>query len=64
MVQLTDNLGKDYGVFNTKQEVYAEIKRQIELLNFKSYYYHHIILENGKIWIDYGSHSHSFYLTV
>ena len=63
-VVLTDNFGKDYGVFNTEQEAYAEIKRQIELLNFKSYYYRLNFLEDGSKWIDYGSHSHFFYLTV
>lgn len=64
MVKLTDNLGKEYGVFKTQEEAYGEIRRQLELLNFKSYYYRQSILEDGRIWVDYGSHSHFFYLTV
>lgn len=51
-----------YGTFETENEAYAEIKRQIELLNFKSYYYRLNYLEDGSKWIDYGSHSHFFHI--
>ena len=64
MVVLEDNLGNYYGTFKTQEEAYAEIKKQIELRNFQSHYYRQSILGDGRIWLDYGSYTHFFYLTV
>lgn len=60
---LTDNDKKYYGHFNSLDNTYAEIKKQIKQLNFKPYYYRQNMLEDGVIWLDYGSHTHFFYIT-
>lgn len=60
---VSDNDKKYYGHFKSLDNAYAEIKKQIELRNFQSYYYRQSMLEDGEIWLDYGSHTHFFYIT-
>lgn len=47
---------------NTIEEAYKVIRDYIESINFKSYYWRHNFLDDGSTWVDYGSHSHFFYV--
>jgi uncharacterized protein with von Willebrand factor type A (vWA) domain len=44
------------------EEAFSVIKEYLESINFKSYYYRKNFLEDGTIWLDYGSHSHFFFI--
>jgi hypothetical protein len=62
MYIITDNEDVEYGTFKTEDEAYKAITEAIKKRNFKSYYYRQVILEDGRVWIDYGSHHHFFYI--
>lgn len=62
MYMLTDNKGKNYGLFENLTTAYDEIKRQVKLLNFDSGYIRENLLDDRTIWVDYGSHTHFFYI--
>ena len=62
MFMLTDNNDVNYGLFESQDAAYDEIKKRIKLLNFEVYYYRQNMLDDRTVWIDYGSHTHFFYL--
>jgi hypothetical protein len=64
MFVLTDSDNINYGLFETEQEAFAEISKQLQIRDFQSYYMRQSFLEEGTIWIDYGSHTHFFYIKV
>jgi hypothetical protein len=49
------------GNYATKEEAHQAISADIKQTGFKSYYLRTTTREDGKIWLDYGSHSR-FYL--
>jgi len=59
---LIDSNDNEYGIFETVDKAFNRIKEYLESINFKIYYYRQTILENNSIWIDYGSHTHFFYI--
>ena len=62
MIKLTDSNKKDYGLFQTIDEVWRAIDNHLKDTNFKRYYTRVTTLEDGTLWIDYGSHTHFFYI--
>ena len=64
MFVLTDSDDVNYGLFETEADAYIEIQRQLDIKNFKSFYMRQTFLEEGTVWIDYGSHTHFFYIKV
>ena len=64
MFILTDSDDVNYGLFETEADAYIEIQRQLDIKNFKSFYMRQTFLEEGTVWIDYGSHTHFFYIKV
>jgi hypothetical protein len=62
MIKLTDSNKKDLGLFKTIDEVWRAIDKYLEGLDFKRYYTRVTTLEDGTLWIDYGSHTHFFYI--
>ena len=60
--RLTHTNGKDFGLFINLQAVYDEIQRYLKEIGFKSYYYREIIIEEGYMRIDYGSHTQFFHV--
>jgi hypothetical protein len=49
------------GEFATKEDAYQAISDDIDSTGFKSFYWRTNTLEEGEVWLDYGSHSR-FYL--
>ena len=47
---------------NTEDEAYGVIKQYLDDTGFTSYYYRQSFADDGSIWIDYGSHTHFFYI--
>jgi hypothetical protein len=62
MFEVIDNKNLKYGVFDTDFEARDMIRKLIDESGFKSYYWRQSYLQDGGIWIDYGSHSHFFYI--
>jgi hypothetical protein len=62
MFVLTDNNKKEFGTFDTIEKAYEKIREYLESIGFKAYYYRQSFLEDNSIWIDYGSHTHFFYI--
>jgi hypothetical protein len=44
----------------TEEEAYDVIKKYLKDINFDSYYYRQSFLDDGSIWVDYGSYTHFF----
>jgi hypothetical protein len=59
LYQLKDNAGTIH-LKNATQEVCWDYVVAYAKLKNKGYYYRQRLLENGNIWIDYGSHTHFF----
>ncbi|MFW6046691.1 MAG: hypothetical protein ACOCP4_02735 [Candidatus Woesearchaeota archaeon] len=59
---VTDSEDKNYGTYHSEKKAYEAIRKNLELRNFKSYYYNQISVDTNKIRIDYGSHTHFFYI--
>jgi hypothetical protein len=64
MFKVTDNKNKDYGTVETIELAWELITNYLKQINFKSYYCRQIELGSGKLWIDYGSHTHFFYIEI
>ena len=47
---------------SNEEDAYAIIKEFLEDINFKSYYYRQNFLDDGTIMVDYGAHTHFFYI--
>lgn len=62
MIKLWDNV-KIEKTFNNKKEMYDFIKIYLEEKKFNSHYYRLNYLEDGTVWLDYGSYTHFFYFT-
>ena len=60
MYTLTDSKEKHYGEYETQDEAFRAMTKIIDELGFKVYYYRQVEIEEGKLWVDYGSHSHFF----
>jgi hypothetical protein len=61
MYQLKDSTGIIHLDNLTEQACWDYVVAYAKSKN-KGYYYRKNLLENGKIWIDYGSHTHFFEL--
>ena len=61
MYQLKDRDGKIHLANTTKQACWDYVVAYAKSKN-EGYYYRQNPLENGNIWIDYGSHTHFFEL--
>lgn len=59
---LSDSNHEYYGHFKSLDNAHIELKAQLDALDFKSHYQRSID-EDGVITIDYGSHTHFFYIT-
>ena len=59
---VTDSSGKEYGRTDTEEQAFKLISESVASTGFTSYYHRVTPLENGKLWIDYGSHTHFFYI--
>ena len=62
MFRLYDNYNVEYGTFETVELCYDKIKDELVKANFKSYYYRQNLIDNKIIWVDYGSHTHFFFI--
>lgn len=62
MIKLWDNNEVDYGLFEDRDKAYERISEYLEEINFKAYYFRNICDKNNKLMIDYGSHTHFFYM--
>ena len=60
---LSDTNKEYYGHFNSLDNVYKELKAQIDALDFKSHYQRTWTDDEGVITVDYGSHTHFFHIT-
>ena len=62
MIRLWDSNEKGVNeLFEDMDSLIEFVKNYYTEKGFKSYYWRQCVLENGKIMIDYGSHSHLFY---
>jgi len=61
-IKLWDSNDRDFGLFETHDQAYEAISEYLKETNFKSYYYRQVCLEDKTLMIDYGSHSHFFYM--
>jgi hypothetical protein len=61
MYQLKDSTSMIHLDNSTEQACWEYVVSYAKLKN-KGYYYRKRLLENGNIWIDYGSHTHFFEL--
>ena len=62
MYKLYDSDDVQYGEFRSLDECYGQIREYLKEIEFKSYYYRQNFIEDGLVKIDYGSHSHFFYI--
>lgn len=62
MYNVYDNYDKEYGIYESLDKAYFCISMRLKEIGFKSYYYRETSLEDNIIWIDYGSHTHFFYI--
>lgn len=46
----------------TEEEAYDVIKTYLKDINVDADYYRQSFLDDGAIWVDYGSHTHFFYI--
>lgn len=63
MYVLSDSNHEYYGHFNSLDNAQKELKAQLDALDFKVHYQRRLTDEDGVITIDYGSHTHFFYIT-
>ena len=59
---VTDSNEKEYGRTDTEEQAFKLIREAVAKSGFTSYYTRVNILESGKLWIDYGSHTHFFFI--
>lgn len=62
MIKLWDSNEVDYGLFDDHDKAYERISQYIEETNFKSYYFRQICNKDNILMIDYGSHTHFFFM--
>ena len=62
MIKLTDNHNKEYGTYENENEALSQISKIVRENGFKSYYHRITPVNDTKKWVDYGSHTHFFYL--
>jgi hypothetical protein len=62
MIRVYDNKDKEYGKFETIELAHAAIKVYLDENNITSYYWRYNVTDNHTVNIDYGSHSHFFYI--
>lgn len=60
--KLWDSNNIEYGLFNSMEDAYKEIQKYTTARKIDVYYYRQNLLEDGTIYIDYGSHVHFFYI--
>jgi len=62
-IKVWDSTEKVYAEnIETIDEAFAVIAKYLEDLHFKSYYYRQNLLDDKAVQIDYGSHTHFFYM--
>lgn len=62
MYYLYDSDDVQYGEFISLDSCYGRIREYLQEIGFKSYYYRQNFLKDGLVEIDYGSHTHFFYI--
>jgi hypothetical protein len=62
MFRLYDNNEKEYGLFTSYDAAWKAMISYLDEIQFKYYYFRQSLLEDGTSWVDYGSHSHFFYI--
>ena len=62
MFEVKDSNDKSYGKYETGLDARDAIHEFIDETGFTTHYWRQIPLEDGRLWIDYGSHTHFFYI--
>lgn len=52
---------KHHGIFNTLEEAQDSVREWWKKNNFKPYYVRSVVLDDGTVWWDYGSHICFYY---
>lgn len=62
IVKLWDNKNEEHGLFESMEEAYKQIQRYTVANKIDVFYYRQNLLKDGTIMVDYGSHTHLFYM--
>jgi hypothetical protein len=63
MYQLYDSQDIQYGQFISLNDCYSQIRKYLQAVGFKSYYYRQKFVKDGLVKLSYGSQDHFFYIT-